>query len=236
MTDCLFIIPARAGSKGLPGKNIRVLGDKPLVQYSIDYARQFVSDDRICLTTDDEKVLELAKRIKLEVPFVRPTELASDTASANDVIKHATNFYRDKGLSFDKIIYLQPTSPFRKRMQLEEALKLYNSGSFDMVVSVCETDQNPYFSLFEENESGYLNRSKQLPVGISRRQDAPKVYSYNGSIYLINVESLKKQELHEFKRIKKYSMEKIFATDIDTELDWQYAEFLIKSKLIAFGN
>lgn len=231
-TDCLFIIPARAGSKGLPGKNIRLLGGKPLVQYSIDYAKQFVDNERICVTTDDDRIIELAKDQRLEIPFKRPAELSSDTASANDVIKHAVNFYRSKGLSFNKVVYLQPTSPFRKRVHLEEAFTVYNSGSYDMVVSVCETSENPYFSLFEETNDGYLNRSKQLPSGIFRRQDAPKVYAYNGSIYIINVDSLRQANLHELKKIKKYEMAEIFATDIDTELDWKYAEFLLSNNLI----
>jgi len=236
MKDCLFIIPARAGSKGIPGKNIKVLGDKPLVQYSIEYARHFVDDKQICVSTNDDKLLDLSKKLKLEVPFKRPEILSSDTASADEVIKHAIDHYRSKGLSFNKVIYLQPTSPFRKHVHLNEALNLFESGSYDMVVSVCESHQNPYFSLFEENKEGFLGHSKQLPTNITRRQDAPKTYQYNGSIYIIGVNSLLKTYLYELKRVKKYVMEPVFALDIDTELDWKYAEFLLENNLVPFDQ
>jgi CMP-N,N'-diacetyllegionaminic acid synthase len=232
--DCLFIIPARAGSKGVPGKNHKVLGQYPLIQYSINYARHFVSDHQICITTDDVAILELAKELNLAVPFVRPKELSSDTASANDVIQHAIQYYESVGQFFTTVVYLQPTSPFRLKQHLIEAYQYYVNEPVDMVVSVCESPLNPYFSLFEENEKGYLNRSKKLPEGINRRQDAPSVYTYNGSIYVISIKALQSKPLHQLEKIKKYIMPDDYLIDIDTMKDWYYAEFLLTKNLIAY--
>ncbi|PBQ31518.1 CMP-N-acetylneuraminic acid synthetase [Sphingobacteriaceae bacterium] len=234
LDKCLFVIPARAGSKGLPGKNTKLLDGKALVSYSLEYALHFVKAEYICVTTDDDKVIELAEKLSIPVSFKRPQELASDTASANDVIKHAIGFFKEKGLDFNKVIYLQPTSPFRLYRHLEEALALYEREQPDMVVSVCESGLNPYFSLFEEDGNGNLKRSKELPLNVSRRQDVPKTYMYNGSIYIIRTESLLNGNLHELKSIKKYVMEETYAIDIDNETDWLYAQFLAQNKHINY--
>jgi CMP-N,N'-diacetyllegionaminic acid synthase len=232
--DCLFIIPARAGSKGIAGKNHKVLGQFPLIQYSINYARHFVSDSQICITTDDEAILNLAKQLNLLVPFVRPKELANDTASANDVIQHTIKYYESIGQFFTTVVYLQPTSPFRLKKHFTEAYQQYINEPADMVVSVCESHLNPYFSLFEEDEQGYLKRSKVLPDGINRRQDAPSIYTYNGSIYIINKKALQNKPLHQLEKIKKYIMSDDYLIDIDTMKDWYYAEFLLNKDLIQF--
>lgn len=236
LSNYLIIIPARAGSKGIPGKNTKRLNGKPLIQYSIEYARHFTNDENICVSTNDVNVLEIADTLKLKVPFTRPDELCGDSATANDVIKHAIKFYQERGVDYRAIIYLQPTSPFRLYCHLKEAIKEFEAGEADMVVSVCESHLNPYFSLFEENENGYLKRSKELPQGINRRQDAPKVFQYNGSIYIVSVEALLKSELHRLTNIRKYQMESIYAIDIDVPLDWKYAEFLISQNIIETGS
>lgn len=225
----LVIIPARGGSKGLPGKNIKALNGKPLLHYSIDSARAFTDDENICLSSDDPKIITVAKEYGLDVPFIRPAALATDTASSYDVIMHAINFYESLGRNYDNILLLQPTSPFRKPEFIKEAMILY-SGKLDMVVSVCISSANPYYSLFEENEQGYLNASK--PGHYTRRQDCPAVYEYNGSIYFMNVNSLKQKPIADFKRIKKYLMKKEYSIDIDTELDWLYAELLLNSATV----
>jgi len=234
MEEYLFIIPARAGSKGIPGKNIKQLADKPLIQYSIDFARQFTNDEHICLSTNDEAAAQIAKKLNLALPFIRPENISGDTASADEVIKQALNFYESLGKKYKAIVYLQPTSPFRLKKHLLEALSLFETNTADLVVSVCESHLNPYFSLFEENKMGFLERSKQLPAGINRRQDAPKAWQYNGSIFIIRVDALMKSSLHQLERIKKYVMDNIYAIDIDTALDWKYAEFLLEQKLVSF--
>ncbi|GAB4190967.1 MAG: acylneuraminate cytidylyltransferase family protein [Thermoflexibacter sp.] len=227
----LFLIPARGGSKGIPKKNIKLLGNKPLIYYSIEIARHFTSDDMICVSTDDEEIVSTCKKIGLDIPFMRPKELATDTASSNEVIAHTISFYEDKDIAIDKIIFLQPTSPFRQITHLQEALQLYNS-EIDMVVSVKETEANPYYLLCQENNQGYLEKFIKN-TSVTRRQDVPKIYQYNGSIYIINTASFKKyRNLSLFEKIVKYEMDMLSSVDLDTPLDWAFAEFLIEKNFI----
>jgi N-acylneuraminate cytidylyltransferase len=228
--NTLFIIPARGGSKGLPGKNIKPLNDVPLIFYSIDVARKFTNDSNICISTDDTKIKNLVEKGRnLKVPFVRPSELATDSAGTYEVLIHALDFYEmQMKKNYDAIVLLQPTSPFRTKKDVENALHLFNPSQHDMVVSVVETKANPYFSLFEENDSGFLEQSKKS--NYTRRQDCPKVYEYNGAVYVINVNSLKKMKINEFVRIQKSLMDKENSLDIDTPFDWEIAEYFAKKK------
>ena len=229
----LIIITARGGSKGIPYKNIKPLNGKPLICYSIDVARQYTTDSNICVSTDDDKIISVVEQYGLKVPFKRPAELASDNASSNDVLVHARNYYEQQGRVFDVVILLQPTSPFRKVDFLREAVALYDPN-IDMVVSVKEASANPYYNCFEENSNGYLVISKSLEHPISRRQDAPKVWEYNGSIYVINPISLKVKGMNYFNSIRKYQMPDIYSIDIDTNFDWKMAELLLKENMIEF--
>jgi len=189
MAKLLFVIPARGGSKGVLGKNIKLLGNKPLIHYSIEFARLFTTDDNICVSTDSREIAASAAELNLEIPFLRPAALATDTAGSYEVLQHALSFFNQQGKEFDAIVLLQPTSPLRKKKHLEEALVLYHP-SLDMVVSVKIPAANPYYNLFEENEKGYLELSKGKGQ-FTRRQDMPEVYEYNGSLYIINCRSLR---------------------------------------------
>ena len=227
----LIIIPARGGSKGIPHKNIKLLNGKPLICYSIDIARQYTTDENICVTTDDNEIISVVEQYGLKVPFVRPAELATDTASSNDVLVHALNFYEIQGRQVDVIILLQPTSPFRKVSFVKKAVDLYNKD-LDMVVSVKETSANPYYNCFEEDMNGFLSISKSIGHPITRRQDAPKVWEYNGSIYVINPISLKDKGMQHFTKVRKYPMPELYSVDIDHPFDWKVAEFLLNENLI----
>lgn len=224
----LYLIPARKGSKGLPGKNIKFLGDKPLIEYSIDFALNNLKfDDELCISTNDEAVIEIAKSKGILIPFTRPEELANDNASSHDVIIHAINQYEKLNQTFDAVLLLQPTSPFRIQDDFTRLIKEYNFD-IDMVVSVKLAKENPYFTLFEENCNGFLTKSK---VGdFERRQDCPEVYAFNGSMYLINVESIKKSRISELKNVKKIIMPEERSVDIDTLADWTLAEFYLKNE------
>jgi CMP-N,N'-diacetyllegionaminic acid synthase len=231
----LFVIPARGGSKGLPGKNIKMLNGQPLVMHSIAYARLFAGDADICLTTDSVEIASAAETGGYRVPFLRPPELAGDTAGSYEVIKHALDRYEEKNGSYDRIVLLQPTSPFRKKEFFEEASSLF-STAIDMVVSVQESKANPYFNLFEETETGFLQASKKKE-GITRRQDAPPVYEYNGSIYIINKKSLNKYNAFaNFEHIVKYVMPPVYGCDIDTASDWMMAEYLLNNNLVTIDG
>ena len=224
----LVVIPARGGSKGIPHKNIKPLAGKPLIHYTIDVARQIVADEDICVSTDDSEIIQCVEDYGLKVPFVRPEELATDTAGTYEVLLHALNFYEQQGKQYDVVLLLQNTSPFRTAKQVKEALALYQSD-VDMVVSVKECSANPYYCVFEENQEGYLKICKGNGQ-ITRRQDAPKVYEYNGAIYVINPQSLKQMTLNKFSRRIKYVMDEQSSLDLDTMNDWKMAELIAIQK------
>jgi len=223
----LVVIPARGGSKGVPRKNIKLLNGKPLIHYTIKAAQEMFDDKIICVTTDNNEIKEVVEQMNLKVPFIRPAELASDTSGSYEVLLHAISYYENNGYHPDVLIFLQPTSPFRTSEHIKAALKSY-SKDIDMVVSVKETQSNPYYLLFEEdNKTGYLNKSKMGTF--TRRQDCPKVWELNGALYIINVESLKKETIGAFKKVIKYEMDEIASHDIDTLFDWKIAESIIQN-------
>ena len=222
----LVIIPARGGSKGIPRKNIKELNGKPLIYYTIDCARTVCNDEDICVSTDDAEIISVVEKYGLKVPFTRPAELASDTAGTYEVLLHALDFYEKQGKHYDVVLLLQNTSPFRTAEHVKEALALYNEN-VDMVVSVKECAANPYYCVFEENKEGYLHVCKG-DGNIFRRQDAPKVYEYNGAIYIMNAEKLKTTHMHKMQKRIKYVMDDKSSFDLDTMNDWRIAELMAK--------
>lgn len=221
----LYLIPARGGSKGIPHKNIKLLNGKPLIQYSIEVARELVDDEDICLSTDDEEIKKVAEMLGLKVPFLRPEYLASDTVGTSDVIVHALDFYSQQGKQYDVVVLLQPTSPLRTVQNVKDCLKLYSS-EFDMVTTVKESSVSAV--LCKENGQGYL---EQVIGGNNvRRQDAEKLYEYNGAVYVINAEAVKEKGLGGFTKIKKCVMDEENSVDIDTMLDWLLIENILKNK------
>ena len=223
----LYVIPARGGSKGIPHKNIKPLAGKPLIGYSIDVARQLAADDDICLTSDDPEIAATAESMGLNVPFLRPASLATDTCGTYEVLIHALDFYRDRGIDYDTLVLLQPTSPMRTADDVRAAMALY-SPDIDMVVTVKEAASNPYYNCYETDNDGFLHISKG-DGGYTRRQDAPKVWEYNGAVYVINVESLRRMPLSAFTRRRMSVMPAERSVDLDTPVDWLIAEKLIEN-------
>ena len=223
----LYVIPARGGSKGIPHKNIKSLAGKPLIGYSIDVARQLAADDDICLTTDDPEIAATAESMGLNVPFLRPASLATDTCGTYEVLIHALDFYRDRSIDYDTLVLLQPTSPMRTADDVRAAMALY-SPDIDMVVTVKEAASNPYYNCYETDNDGFLHISKG-DGGYTRRQDAPKVWEYNGAVYVINVESLRRMPLSAFTRRRMSVMPAERSVDLDTPVDWLIAEKLIEN-------
>ena len=219
----LAIIPARGGSKGLPGKNIKLLCGRPLIYYTLDAVKPFGTNIDICVSTDDVKIKEIVELYGISVPFLRPGYLATDTASTADVLLHALQFYYEKGEDYDVILLLQPTSPFRQASHIREALSLYRE-KIDMVVSVRESHAASVICC--ENAGGYLETP--LNSEALRRQDTPAYYEYNGAIYVINVQSFLETRNLIFARRIKYLMDERSSVDIDTQLDFEYAEFLMQ--------
>lgn len=138
------------------------------------------------------------------------------------------DFAEQQGKRPDVVILLQPTSPFRTAQHIREAMELYHP-EIDMVVSVKETKSNPYYVLFEEDEQGYLRKSKE--GSFARRQDCPEVWEYNGAIYIIKTESLKEKRLNRFKRIVKHVMDQYSSIDIDDKLDWMVSKLIVNEGL-----
>ncbi|MFD3394330.1 acylneuraminate cytidylyltransferase family protein [Aquirufa sp. OSTEICH-129V] len=219
----VVLIPARGGSKGVPGKNIKVLNGKPLIQHTIDAAREICSDVDIHVSSDEVQIINVVSNLGLKVPYIRPAELATDVASSFEVIQHEIAYLESINSNPDVLILLQPTSPFRKGKHILEALALFDR-SCDLVVSVKESKSSPYFNLMEEDKNGFLIKSK--PNNFTRRQDCPPVFELNGAIYIYNLESLKKGGANGIKKIRKYVMDEMSSHDIDTMYDWQIAELI----------
>lgn len=196
-----------------------------MIEYSIDVARAITSDDNICVSTDDQKIIDVVEEYGLHVPFVRPAELASDTASTNDVLLHAIQYYEEKGKKIDKLLLLQPTSPLRTIDQVKEAIGMYHSG-IDMVVSV--TKSHAPAVLCSDNTEGYVNLVYNKHAG--GRQSLPTFYEFNGAIYVINVEALKNKGLGNFNKRIKYVMSKETSIDIDDIYDFMLIESILKKK------
>lgn len=226
----LYLIPARGGSKGIPHKNIRPLAGLPLIGYSINVARCLADDSDICLSTDDPEIADVAHHMGLDVPFMRPAELAGDHSGSYEVMLHALDFYRARGVDYDRLVLLQPTSPMRTADDVRRALALYRDD-IDMVVTVCEAASNPYYNCYETDADGFLQISKGDGT-YTRRQDAPKAWEYNGAVYVIRVESLRRQPLGKMRRRLMCPMDASHSIDLDTELDWIVAEHLMSAAKI----
>lgn len=183
------------------------------------------------MSTDSEQIKALVEATGLTIPFLRPAELATDTAGTREVLMHALDAYAQEGYEADTLVLLQPTSPFRTATHLREALELYD-GSTEMVVSVKETKANPYFVLFEENRDGWLEKSKTGTF--ARRQDCPPVWEYNGAIYIIDVATFRRQELATFSHVRKYVMDEFHSHDMDTPLDWEIGTLLLERQMVAW--
>lgn len=222
----LFIIPARGGSKGIPHKNIKPLCGKPLIYYSIDVARALADDSHIILSTDDPEIAATAEAYGLAVPYMRPAELATDTAGSREVILDAMDWAERNNIDFDSVVLLQPTSPMRTVEDVTGAMSLYTPET-DMVVSVTPASSNPYYNCFEADPgTGYLHVSKG-PGTYTRRQDAPEAWEYNGAVYVINPESIRRHALGEMPRRLPSPMAAERSVDLDTPTDWLIAEVLM---------
>ncbi|HER40564.1 MAG TPA: acylneuraminate cytidylyltransferase family protein, partial [Salinimicrobium catena] len=223
----LGLIPARGGSKGIPGKNMRFLGGKPLLQHSIEAAKRSILLSRIVLSSDDEEIITTAKKLELEVPFVRPQELAGDGSGSLEVIQHAVRFFSQEGENFDAVCLLQPTSPFRRTRLIDEAIEKFTSGKFDSLVSVREVPAayNPHW-VFEEQNGGLKIATGETEI-ITRRQELPKAFHRDGAIYITKTEVILEQNSLYGKNIGFIDTTGDPYVNIDTQEDWEEAERIL---------
>ncbi|RXE71856.1 acylneuraminate cytidylyltransferase family protein [Muribaculaceae bacterium Isolate-002 (NCI)] len=221
----LIIIPARGGSKGIPKKNIAMLDGRPLIDYTIKAALYTAAPSQIILSTDSEEIASVARDCGLDTPYRRPAELATDTAGSREVILDAMDWAEREGREYDAVVLLQPTSPLRKPEDIAGAMALYDD-SIDMVVSVAEARSNPYYNCFEADADGFLHVSKGDGL-YTRRQDVPPAFEYNGAVYVINPQSIRKMAMGEFPRRVPYLMPAERSVDIDTPIDLIIASHLL---------
>jgi len=229
----ICIIPARGGSKGVPKKNIKLLNGKPLVQYTYEFARKLGIFDTICLSTDSEEVLNIASRLGMDTPFLRPESISKDETSTFEVVKHAIEFYKvnlDK--EFDYVCLLQPTVPFRDiEYLLPRILEHMSNSEVDTIVSFREVPHqyNPKWLFMLKENSSYI-----LPIDkngiLKRRQDLNKYFHRDGSIYLFKVKNLVSNSIYgDF--IAPIILSDSNDINIDTMKDWDKAvNFYIKKK------
>ncbi|HEY9220449.1 MAG TPA: acylneuraminate cytidylyltransferase family protein [Lutibacter sp.] len=225
----LAIIPARGGSKGVPGKNIKMLGGKPLLAYTAEIAQQSKYFTEVMLSSEDDKIIAVAKGLGVPVPFVRPAALAQDDTPTIDVITHALQWYKNQNIFFDAVCLLQVTSPFRTVDFVDRAIEKFMESACDSLVSVRQVpdEYNPHWT-FEVNPDGNLTIATGGTEIISRRQELPKAYHRDGSIYLTNTEVLLNQNSLYGKSTAFIESSPEFYVNIDTASDWEQAEQLLK--------
>lgn len=228
----LAIIPARGGSKGIPGKNIKLLNGKPLLAYTSEIALQSKYLTEVIVSSEDDEILETAKRLEIKVPFVRPMELAQDNTPTIDVIIHALQWYENQNVVFDAVCLLQATSPFRTVEFLNNAIEKFIEADADSLVSVQRVphEYNPHWT-FEVDLDGNLKIATGETQIISRRQDLPKAYHRDGSVYITKTNILLKEHSLYGKKVAFIESDPNLYVNIDTIQDWEKAEKMIeKSK------
>lgn len=222
----LALIPARGGSKRLPGKNIRLLGGKPLIVWSLDVARDIPEICDILVTTDDPKIAAACSESGAYVPWLRPAELATDTANSVDVALHALDWYEAEKGAVDGVLLLQPTSPFRTEETVRKGIKLFSENGRQPVLGVSPTHVHPMWTLKMEGE--YLAPFMQEHGFGVRSQDLPPAFVVNGSFYLISPVELRASQSFVGIKAMPLIIESLQeALDIDTEWDFRMAEAVL---------
>lgn len=227
----LAVIPARGGSKGVPNKNIKELKGKPLIIYTIEAALQSGIFEKVVVSTDSPKIAGIAGQCGAEVPFLRPDEISGDFASSDDAIIHAIDFYKEKGITYSEVCKLQPTSPLRNMQHLKNAYQLMKEKNADFVVSVCECEHSPRWSgILGEDLS--MNDFMREDVRRSCRQVLPTYYRLNGAIYMAKCHSFYKEKNFFGANGYAYIMSQEDSIDIDSELDFRIAEYIMERREI----
>lgn len=225
----LAVIPARSGSKGLLNKNIRLLSGKPLMAYSIEAARDSELFDRIYVSTDSEQYKEVGEDYGASVPFLRPENLAGDTASSWDVVKHALAVFEEMGEDYEEIALLQPTSPLRSAEDIRMAHNLMEEKKAHAVIGVCPMEHSPLWSNTLP-QNGSMAGFVRSEVMCSGRQALPEYYRINGAMYFIKKACLENIEQLYENRCFAYVMPVERSVDIDTAVDFYLAEALLKGR------
>ena len=224
----IAFIFARGGSKGLPGKNIRHLGGKPLIAWSIELALAVNRIERVIVSTDSEEIAAVAREYGAEVPFIRPAELARDNSPEWMAWRHALNYFREStGALPEVMVSIPATAPLRHALDIENCLDEYEKGDAEMVITVTEAHRSPYFNMVKANLDGTVGLVNPSQSTIARRQDAPVVYDMATVCYVANPEFVMTHNATFEGRVKAVQVPVERAIDIDTLLDFQIAECLL---------
>ncbi len=221
----LGLIPARGGSKGIPGKNLKMLWGKPLLLHTIEVAAQCSLINTLCLSSDDDAIIELGKKSGVETPFKRPIDLAQDSTPTLPVIQHAIQYYENQQKHFDAVCLLQATSPTRTLQDLENAITQFKLTKADSLVSVIEVPHhfNPHW-VFETTDNKFLKLATGEQEIIAQRQALPKAYIRDGAIFLTKTEVLMNCNSLYGEKIAYVVFDPHRYLDLDTVEDWEYAE------------
>lgn len=228
-TKILAVIPARGGSKGIPGKNLKELSGKPLIAWTIEEALKSKFIDNVIVNTDNAGISKVARKYGAKVPFMRPAELAKDNSGMMDVLMHCLDLLDKKNNKFDLVLLLQPTSPLRTCEDIDKAIKFFVKRKAKVIVGVTECNHPPEWTgrlPVDMNMKRFFKRHS----GLGNRQDIEKSYRVNGAIYLANIAYLKKYRTWYGKSTYAFEMEREHSVDIDSHIDLKFAEFLLKYK------
>lgn len=227
----IAIITARSGSKGLKDKNIKRLNGIPLLAYSINAANESSVFSEVMVSTDSEHYAKISRDLGASVPFLRSEMTSSDNAGSWDVVKEVLLNYKNKGILFDTVCLLQPTSPLRTAVDIKKGYSQLIENDADSITSVCEVDHNPLWTMVlpdDNSLSEYRKKSKDLP-----RQQLDKYYRVNGALYIRKIKYIGSDIIICNDNEYAYVMDRRFSIDIDTQEDFDLAEFYMKrNKLV----
>ncbi|RME93225.1 MAG: acylneuraminate cytidylyltransferase family protein [Bacteroidetes bacterium] len=227
----LGLIPARGGSKGIPGKNSKMLAGKPLIAYTIEAALRCSSLARVMVSTDDEGLAAISRSYGAAVPFLRPAALATDSSPTIDTVVHTLRYYQEIGEAYEAVCLLQPTTPFRTAQDIERAIQHFQEAKTDSLVSVREVPHayNPHWVFLADSDTKTLRIATGDAQIITRRQELPKAYYRDGAIYLTKAKVVLEQASLYGRSIAYVVSESPHAVNLDTPEDWAKAEALVSN-------
>jgi N-acylneuraminate cytidylyltransferase/CMP-N,N'-diacetyllegionaminic acid synthase len=228
----LGTICCRGGSKGVPGKNVKILNGKPLIAYTIETANHCSLLNDVIVSTDSQLIADTAKQYNAKVPFIRPTEFATDAASKWPVFVHALETYEKlNNVHVDYLVDIDVTVPLKTAADIDGAIQMaINNPDADVVITGYEPEKNPYFNMMEIDENGFAAVVKKSPKPIVRRQDATPVFGLSGAAFVVKRSALYEFEHWSTAKCMIYEMPRERAVDIDTDVDFKIIEFLMNHK------
>lgn len=229
--DAVGFIFARGGSKGLPGKNIRLLHGMPLLGWAIGQAKSIPRIRRVIVSTDCVEIADVARYYGAEVPFLRPKSLSGDNSSEWQAWRHALKYVQnDEGKLPDIMVSIPTTAPLRDVSDIDRCLDEYEKGGADIVVTITEANRNPWFNMVSYLDEDFVELVNKSAAKVSRRQDAPVVYDMTTVAYVANSDFVMEKDSHFEGRVRAVYIPIERAIDIDTLLDFEFASFLMQKR------